>query len=122
MREQYKDEAEELRRTVLALEKRVVALESELVSPSNPNHLAAELAETKGALDAAKEALRVEKNRAAKENARADRVAKLARDREELEREIARSASRARVAFAVGVASGAVTCAACYTLFSRRAR
>ena len=107
---------------MIALEKRVVALESELVSPSNPNHLAAELAETKGALDAAKEALRVEKNRAAKENGRADRVAKLARDREELEREVERSASRTRAAFAVGLASGAVTCAAFYALFSRRTK
>jgi len=117
---QYKEEAEEAKRTVLALEKRVVALESELVSPANPQSVAVELAETKGRLDAALAELKSEKNKAVKTEGRAERVAKLERDAEDLRGTLAASNKRVYAAYFLGLASGAATAAAVYQLLKQR--
>ena len=117
---QYKEEAEEAKRTVLALEKRVVALESELVSPANPQSLAVELAETKGRLDAALAELKSEKSKAIKSEGRAERVAKLERDAEDLRSTLTASNKRVYVAYFLGLASGAATAAGVYQLHQQR--
>ena len=59
------------------MEKRVVSLEAELASPTNPDSLAVELAELKGRLEEANAALRAEKGRRLKNEGRAERVVKL---------------------------------------------
>lgn len=81
---QYKEESEEAKRNVKALEKRVVQLEAELASPTNPDSLAVELAEVRAQLEVASAALRAEKNRSMKSEGRAERVAKLERDLDEM--------------------------------------
>lgn len=110
------------------MERRVIALEGELASPSAPNTMASELAEIKGALDASKEALRREKSRAAKDSGRVERVAKLEREARERETAMVEAAARARMktrlAFASGFASGVAACAACayaYVVITERA-
>lgn len=126
-RAQYKDEADELKRAVLALEQRVVDLEAELASPTNPRNLAIELAEAKGELQSLTAALLREKNRSAKNEGRAERVVKLERDNAELSRDV-ESLTRARrrdqmtyVAIGALVGAGAAVSACAFYLKHRRA-
>ena len=111
--------ADDAKRNVRALEKRVVSLEAELASPTNPDSLAVELAELKGRLEEANAALRAEKGRRLKNEGRAERVVKLERDVEELvsSRDAAKMTS-----FALGVAMGATAACGVYVAMLHRNR
>ena len=125
-RAQYKEEAEEAKRTIMALERRVVDLEAELSSPTNQRNLAVDLAEVKGELEAANAALLKEKNRAAKSEGRAERVAKLERDKLELLRSVdalMRTRTTDRLMYVtIGALVGAGTALSMYTFYLKSHR
>ena len=77
----------------------MVQLEAELASPTNPDSLAVELAEVRAQLEVASAALRAEKNRSMKNEGRAERVAKLERDLDEM---VAARARHTATTLAVG--------------------
>jgi len=101
------------------LEKRVVSLEAELASPTNPDSLAVELAELRGRLEEANAALRAEKGRRLKNEGRAERVVKLERDVEEL---VSSRDAAKRTSFALGVAMGAAAACGVYVAMLHRQR
>ncbi|CEF99503.1 unnamed product [Ostreococcus tauri] len=125
-RNKYKEEAEEAKRTIMALERRVVDLEAELSSPTNQRNLAVDLAEVKGELEAANAALLKEKNRAAKSEGRAERVAKLERDKLELLRSVdalMRTRTTDRLMYVtIGALVGAGTALSMYTFYLKSHR
>ena len=100
------------------MEKRVVSLEAELASPTNPDSLAVELAELKGRLEEANAALRAEKGRRLKNEGRAERVVKL----ERAWRNFARRDLPKMTSFALGVAMGATAACGVYVAMLHRNR
>ena len=110
----------------MALERRVVDLEAELSSPTNQRNIAVDLAEVKGELEAANAALLKEKNRAAKSEGRAERVAKLERDKLELLRSVdalMRTRTTDRLMYVtIGALVGAGTALSMYTFYLKSHR
>ena len=118
-RNKYKEESEEAKRNVKALEKRVVQLEAELASPTNPDSLAVELAEVRARLEVASAALRAEKNRSMKNEGRAERVAKLERDLDEM---VAARAKHTATTLTLGVCAGAIIACAAVAAYAKYRR
>ena len=116
---QYKEESEEAKRNVKALEKRVVQLEAELASPTNPDSLAVELAEVRAQLEVASAALRAEKNRSMKSEGRAERVAKLERDLDEM---VASRARHTATTLALGACAGAIIACGALAVYAKYRR
>lgn len=97
----------------------MVQLEAELASPTNPDSLAVELAEVRAQLEVASAALRAEKNRSMKNEGRAERVAKLERDLDEM---VAARARHTATTLALGACAGAIIACGALAVYAKYRR